>query len=508
MFWKADDPLRNYGDPFSDANVLQAGRFFAEEGFVANYFLPKNNSIPPHYYTRYPPLPDLLNGVVQQLGFDRMRHFRFLPIMASLLGLAFWWAFLARTISAWVATISLLAVAFSPMFYQYADSLHGHSYGMFFLFASFYFWREFCESRGRNAFFYGLLAWSMAFLQSLASFEYILLTHVFFFGYAWLISGERQGRWPWIMVSAPAVGFALHVLQNAWQMGGLQAAVGDLTNALLYRTFNMGSQLDFLLPSLTAYLKGLNWRLESVLPDPVRMLGLLALGLLWFYGERFQKFPESAMARTSLRMALVLGAGGISWWIAFPQHTWIHAAVARHIAPAAALLLASGIVLTARVAWRIQRMSRAVALTLWAFSAGMAGFVVHPAMLSFRLWNPAPYFHYAHARSLDRLLPKKAAVIVPRFTRGVVAPPILYYTNRPSITASARSGEVVEAVCSVQALDSTRPCFYMHIGKLEDSPLCRFLMQYGVETYHYEENETVIEVYELNVPVIMELLER
>ncbi|UCF80337.1 MAG: hypothetical protein JSV08_07440 [Acidobacteriota bacterium] len=509
MFWKADNPLRTYGDPYSDWSILQAGTFFAKEGFVENYFLPKRNSIPPVYYTHYPPLPDLLNGVVQRLGFDRMRHFRFLPIMASLLGLAFWWVFLARAISAWIATISLFAMAFSPMFYRFADSLHEHSYSIFFLFASFYFWREFCESRGRDAFFYGLLAWSMAFLQSLASFEYILLTHVFFFGYAWLISGERIGRWPWIMVSAPTAGFALHVLQNAWQMGGLQAAVWDLTDAFLYRTFSIGSQSALPLPSLAAYLEVTNQRLESVLPDPVRVLGLLALGLLWFYGERFQKFPESAMARTSLRMVLVLGAGGISWWITFPQHTWIHAAVARHIAPAVVLLLASGIVVAVRVAWRIRRMNRAVALTLWVFSAGMAGFMVYPTTLSLRLWNPNSHFHHAQACSLDRLLPKKAAIITPQFPQGLATPPIMYYTNRPYIMiAPTTSLEIMGAVCAVQAVDSTRPCFYMHIVKLEDSPLCRFLMQYGVETYHYEENKIVIEVYELNVPAILELLER
>jgi len=311
------------------------------------------------------------------------------------------------------------------------------------------------------------------------------------------------------MVSAPAAGFALHVLQNAWQMGGLQAAVRDLTDALFYRTFSVGSQLALPLPSLTAYLEGLNRRLESVLPDPVQMLGLLALGLLWFYGERFQRFPESAMARTSLRLVLVLGAGGITWWMAFPQHTWIHAAVARHITPAAALLLASGIVVAARVAWRIRRMSRVVALTLWAFSIGIAGFMAHSAMLPPRSWNPNPHFDYSQIRSLDRLLPKKAAVIVPRFPQGLAPPPVLYYTNRPYMAiALTTSLEIAGAVRTAQTVDSTLPCFYMHIGKLEDSPLCRFLMQYGFETYHYEENNIEIGVYELDVPAILEFLER
>src|SRR5262245_7232971 len=68
----AFEPFRtNWGDPWSDGNAMTSGRYFAEDGFVKTAFTPILDVGPLDAdslrYTHYPPLPDLVSGVIQTL---------------------------------------------------------------------------------------------------------------------------------------------------------------------------------------------------------------------------------------------------------------------------------------------------------------------------------------------------------------------------------------------------------------------------------------------------------
>lgn len=126
----AFQPFRsNWGDPWSDGNAMTSGRYFARDGFIATRFTPILDVGPlgptSLRYTHYPPLPDIVNGLVQcAIGGGHLAAHRLLAI--ALIGLAVWLFFLyARTLwGSTIAQLAALAVATNVLFIEYADSIH------------------------------------------------------------------------------------------------------------------------------------------------------------------------------------------------------------------------------------------------------------------------------------------------------------------------------------------------------------------------------------------------
>ncbi len=137
LIGRADEPLRpgGVGDPYSDANVLIAGKQFAENGFVAYHFLPNYvpgaHAEPPDFYTHYPPLPEIANGLLRRIGIESVAGFRACAIAVSCLALALWYILICYLVGTGPALLSLIFLGSRPIFLRYADSLHQFSYAWF-----------------------------------------------------------------------------------------------------------------------------------------------------------------------------------------------------------------------------------------------------------------------------------------------------------------------------------------------------------------------------------------
>jgi hypothetical protein len=126
----AFDPFRtNWGDSVSDGNAMTSGRYFMRDGFIKTAFTPildigplDHNSL---RYTHYPPLPDLVSGVVQSIiGTGYIAIHRLLAIVFTGLGLWFFYLYLERIFARAVAMLSVALLASNFLFIQYADTVH------------------------------------------------------------------------------------------------------------------------------------------------------------------------------------------------------------------------------------------------------------------------------------------------------------------------------------------------------------------------------------------------
>ncbi|HVV83032.1 MAG TPA: glycosyltransferase family 39 protein [Kofleriaceae bacterium] len=126
----AFEPFRtNWGDPWSDGNAMTAGRYFAEDGFVKTAFTPVLDVGPLDAdslrYTHYPPLPDLVAGVVQKaIGPDHLAVHRLLAIGWSALALLCFFRVVRRLWTEPIARLAVLLFATNLLFIQYADTVH------------------------------------------------------------------------------------------------------------------------------------------------------------------------------------------------------------------------------------------------------------------------------------------------------------------------------------------------------------------------------------------------
>lgn len=124
------EPLRqNWGDPWSDANAMTAGRFFARDGFFKHAFTPTLDIDPlgadALKYTHYPPLPDVINGLWQTvLGTTSLTVFRAFAVAFALGGLFFLYRYIARLWGKPTAFFALPLFATNILYLQYADTIH------------------------------------------------------------------------------------------------------------------------------------------------------------------------------------------------------------------------------------------------------------------------------------------------------------------------------------------------------------------------------------------------
>jgi hypothetical protein len=126
----AFEPFRtNWGDPWSDGNAMTSGRYFSEEGFVKLAFTPILDVGPVQSdslrYTHYPPLPDIVAGVVMKvIGPDHLAVHRLLALLFSAIALVLLYRYLEALFDRAIASLSVVAIATNLLFIQYADTVH------------------------------------------------------------------------------------------------------------------------------------------------------------------------------------------------------------------------------------------------------------------------------------------------------------------------------------------------------------------------------------------------
>lgn len=222
----AFEPFRtNWGDPWSDGNAMTAGRYFARDGFFKTAFTPILDVGPlgedSLRYTHYPPLPDLIAGVIQKVaGSGHLAIHRLLAIAFSAIGLLFLFKYLRALWGEGLAALSVLLIATNLLFLQYADTVHHIPLYSMTGFACLWAALRWLDDGRRGA----LIAVSAAtFACFLASYDFYFFLSIMVPATVWLRGAKlRHGRGLALVLAFGLSGLASILVKNLlviWAVG-------------------------------------------------------------------------------------------------------------------------------------------------------------------------------------------------------------------------------------------------------------------------------------------------
>ncbi|MFH1876325.1 MAG: hypothetical protein ABH865_05500 [Candidatus Omnitrophota bacterium] len=336
-------PDLDHGDDYQDADVLNSGTNFERFGFVACRFLPVLQlglESPRDPYTHYPPLPQIINGVLRKVfKTGSLSFFRAVALLVSLANFLFWyWCVLLLTRSRGIGIISAIFYLTNPFFIYGIDSLSEFLYAdalrSVILFVFLY--RQTAARPGR---WLAWVLWGLIFTTSLVSFEYIIFFSLFFILCRYFLPSLRAPSWKLIvfLCTAPVAGFLLHFIQNAWYFADASRAFDDLRSSATERIVaSKDSSLS---------LNFSSWWREVVLRNVtlVFIFNHFLLLFSFFVGylaRRNLSGQDKARAASLGRFFVILFICGLTWYVFFPSHSLAHTYVlflARHLVPAATI---------------------------------------------------------------------------------------------------------------------------------------------------------------------------
>lgn len=315
-----------------DAQNLNAALHFAREGFRTHYFLPYfhpgylgqvvGTASYLGYYTHYPPLFVIFNGVVATLFDENLFVLKSVSILVSMAALACWYLVASRLFARPVAFLSTLFVGTSVAFLEYVDSLTNMPGDEFLRAAALLLFLSADQPPRRAA---GkrtaVLAatWIVVFLQSFNSFDYIIFLQVFFWGYYLLTRGPHALPYARLLLlaTAPAAGFLVHFAQNAAALG-VGEAYRDLAGIFWHRTLDLRAVSIFELPRLVWGYFRINFphvssSLQSGYGFDVSALLLLAVVVLLLRPDHAAS--QRAGALDVNRALLLLAVCSVTFWM-------------------------------------------------------------------------------------------------------------------------------------------------------------------------------------------------
>jgi hypothetical protein len=333
----------DHGDEFSDANVLNAGENFVKLGFIECRFLPAFEpqiDAPSNLYTHYPPLPDIINGLLRLIfKTDSLRFFRGVSLFFAFFNLLFWYLFIKKlTDSEMIGFLSVLFYLTNPLFIFGADSLHQLSYSDFLRSLCFFVFATAIKLPGKKKVYICLL-WVLLVIASLITYEYIIYFSLFFILFRFFFKTTLENlskRAIILLLLSPIVGFLLHFLQNVWYFGSFHLAFQDLLNVAIERTL-YGTNSPPL--NLTIWLHKIvlgNFSLVLLFSYPVLIASVFFSYLLY----RQLSLERKIEIKSLFRLTILFSICGISWYVFFPAHSWHHvylSFLARHLVPVASL---------------------------------------------------------------------------------------------------------------------------------------------------------------------------
>ncbi len=228
-----------HGEMSQDIATFTAGLNFAQCGFVALKFQSAPSRLFPDgsytdsrddYYFHEPSSPEILSGLLQVAGINRLPVQRILPYSISVATLVLLTLGLAKIVAGSVPEATRLVwwlvpalVMSSPWFIFWAGSLWEWPYGDFLL--SLGLWLL-LTNRLR-----GFAVASL--LLGFVSYEMVPL--MFAMGCFKVFLEFRQGAisarksWGYLLLFflAPTIAFGIHLAQNAWFLGGFREAIQD-----------------------------------------------------------------------------------------------------------------------------------------------------------------------------------------------------------------------------------------------------------------------------------------
>lgn len=310
----------------SDMSSYIGGKNFADHGFVRLRFLgvhqPGGLSDTPPYYLHYPPLAEVLNGVLQSIGIRDVIALRVIHGFIFVIGTVFLYAAFGPVIGHFAALCGISILATTTLFLEYSTSIHTHAYnmlymGMFF----FFFFRGLLREKSTAAW---VACWVVLFLNSLTSFEFILYPFVFASVYI-LVEGKIGRYWRLLLILglAPVAGVGLHFLQNCWAIGWT-AAIAD--------KMGFGIRGGGLGASDLAALRKLP---TCVMNASIRQLHVRAPCLLILSGVlvslRRQIFPNEGANVKGFVLGLMAASG--AWYVFMPEFTVSHRCTSEQLLP-------------------------------------------------------------------------------------------------------------------------------------------------------------------------------
>ncbi|MHC4727865.1 MAG: hypothetical protein ACYS17_11625 [Planctomycetota bacterium] len=324
-------------DSASNVNVIMSGENFAKYGFMRLHFLPVQHVGPisdsPWYYLHYPPLPNIINGLLQKAGVRSLFWMRVFCGTFFIIGSVCLYRGLGRVIGPFGAVCGLGFLTTTLFFSRFTISLHQHDYNMFFLGMFFLlFLRAIHSEKPKKGSWLG--CWLILFFSSLTSFEFILYPQVFALIYV-LATGQFRRRWRLLVVlaAAPLAGVGLHFVQNCWAVG-LSTALAD----------NLGfTKRDF---------GGLAQRFGIMMKVPKMVLqrsstyfyfswpAISALAVVIF-ALRQKICPKMSRHVGALLLAVLVSP--VAWYLLMPSHTVRHTHIMNQLLPLVVVVIGSAI---------------------------------------------------------------------------------------------------------------------------------------------------------------------
>jgi len=330
------DILRSGGSA-SSVNVLMSGENFAKYGFLRLHFLPVQHVGPlsdsPWYYLHYPPLPNIINGLLQKAGFHSLVWMQVFCGTFFIIGSVCMYRGLGRVIGPFGAVCGLGFLATTLFFFRFAISLHTHAYNMFFLGMFFLiFLRAIHSEKPEKRSWFG--CWLILFFSSLTSFEFILYPQVFALIYV-LATGQIRRRWRLLVLlaAAPLAGVGLHFLQNCWAVGWSAALADNLgftkrdVGGLVQRLDVMRKVPKIVLERSSMYFH-FSWPAISTLAVVLYVL-------------RQKIYPK--MSRRISALLLAAFASPAAWYLIMPSHTVRHPHIMNQLLPLVVVVVGSTI---------------------------------------------------------------------------------------------------------------------------------------------------------------------
>jgi hypothetical protein len=309
------------GDFGAEKDFLTAARNFEARGFGESGFLPVFRSRP---YTHYPPGPYLINGAAYVLSGGSEFAARLPSVAITLIGLVFAWkaiGLLLRRLELspppFVEWGIFALLAGGPAVLCFGDTASLQPMTEALQWASLT-WVLRCLFHGASL--RGGVV--LAFLHVWISFEWIV-GMMLVLGYClWTVRGSpRERPAPWLAVFG--LGFALPVAmrlaQNAWALGGLDAALADLLSVARVRGGVDAASGYSAGKHAVKFLVALPW-----------FAGVPAL-LLVLAGARAVG-SRAAADRDLLAVLALWGIGSLSWQLLMRQHSLVHAFTYLHFA--------------------------------------------------------------------------------------------------------------------------------------------------------------------------------
>jgi len=404
-------------DSYSDINILVSGKNLATHGLLSLHMLPVHYPTPTtenaFYYLHYPPLPDVINCILQSLGITHLAAMRMITGLLFISGLlCMYWAF-SWELGPLAAVCGLAFLATSAYFVSYAVSLHQHAYNAFVLGLFLLFLTRAVRTNGFRR--KPLMAcWAILMVGSLASYEFILYCQIFAWVYV-LASGQIRRHWRSLLIlaTAPMVGVGLHFLQNCWAVG----LAGALTDGLGYGQYLEKGRWHWLKQLPDLYFSRTGQRFYWPWP------ALLALGTISLVLADYTSRSAEPRRRASA-LLLALTTASLGWYLFMPRHAAIHEHTMNQLFPLAFAVMGCTIALIGQ--WLLKPGQSLpgrllAALVLLVFVGGQA------RTITTRLdeWKPS-FGGIIEAIGPDAL-PEKAAIV----SNIGLEPHMGYFLQRP-----------------------------------------------------------------------------